>query len=160
MGHLHYCCAYYCQNYLKSHMNSKVWDWNKRRRMKRRPKIRSLYKKNYHVKQSRIKWKRKINNGPNCKKQLQVHLPTCSKVNCVQMEGESDQPGWTNTCIIVRRLMYEHLMVERRPNPKGGFYCWWCPKRSSSPSISAFDTPKMTKRKTSMRKLWPPKVWG
>jgi hypothetical protein len=44
-------------------------------------------------------------------KKLQVHLPTSSKINCVQMEGELDQPRWTNTYVKVRRLMYEHLVA-------------------------------------------------
>jgi hypothetical protein len=106
---------------------------------------------------SRIKWKRNKNNGANCKKNCKF---TCqgSKVNCVQMEGESNQQRWTNTYIKVRSLMYEHLMVQRRPNPRGRFYYWQCPKRSGSPSIGAFDTPKIVKNKTIMKKLWPPRV--
>jgi hypothetical protein len=37
--------------------------------------------------------KKKHKQWTQLQKQLQVHSPTCSKVNCVQMEGESDQPG-------------------------------------------------------------------
>jgi hypothetical protein len=56
--------------------------------------------------------------------------------------------------------MYEHLMAQRKLNPRGGLYCWWCSKISGNPFASTFDTPKITKNKASMKKLWPPNVGG
>jgi hypothetical protein len=59
-----------------------------------------------------------------------------------------------------RRSVYEHLVLQRRSNPKGGLCCGWCCKRSGSPFARTFDTPNTTQNKASMRKLWPPKVGG
>jgi len=47
----------------------------------------------------------------------------------------------------------EHLNAQGRPDPRGGFPCFWCPLGVSDP-IEVF------KNGLEMKKLCPPKVEG
>jgi len=60
----------------------------------------------------------------------------------------------------VERLVSEDLRAQGRPDPRGGFCCFWCPNKTSTPSIDASDTLKIVKNGLELRKLRPPKVEG
>jgi len=54
----------------------------------------------------------------------------------------------------------ENLSPQGRPDPKGGFRCFWCPNKTWNPPIGTSDTLTIVKNWLEIRKLQPPKVKG
>jgi len=54
----------------------------------------------------------------------------------------------------------EHLSIQSKPNPRGKFRCFWCPKKTWMPPLGTFDVLKIVKNGLDMKLLWPPKVEG
>jgi hypothetical protein len=50
----------------------------------------------------------------------------------------------------------KHLSIQGRPNPRGGLCCFWCPNKTLTPPLNAFDALKIVKTGLEMRKLHCP----
>jgi hypothetical protein len=53
----------------------------------------------------------------------------------------------------VERLVSKDLRAQGRPDPRGGFCCFWCPNETSTPSIDTSDTLKIVKNRLELRKF-------
>jgi hypothetical protein len=52
----------------------------------------------------------------------------------------------------------EHLSTRGRPNPRGGFHCFWCGNKTWPSPHPTLGTLTIIENRLEMRKLWPPKL--
>jgi hypothetical protein len=60
-------------------------------------------------------------------------------------------------CNRVDRLVTKHLSTQGRPNSRQGLGCFWCPNKTLTLPLGAFDILTIVENGLEMRKLWPSK---
>jgi len=50
----------------------------------------------------------------------------------------------------------EHLSIKGMPYPREGHRCFWCPNKTSTPPLGAFDALRTIENGLKMRKLQSP----